>query len=56
VNVRATLRKQLHPGYDDHRLVEYHDVTPVSWGRRFHQQVFVNRGVLELLVRHGAIE
>jgi hypothetical protein len=56
VNVRATLRKQLHPGYDDHRLMEYHDVTPLSWGRRFHQPVFVNREVVELIARSGGIE
>ena len=35
-NVRASLRKQLHPGYGDTTRHEYRDVTPLSWGRRFH--------------------
>ncbi len=55
-DVRATLRKQLHPGYDDHRLVEYHDVTPLAWGKRFHQQIFVNRAVLALIERRGGTQ
>lgn len=56
VNVRAALRKQLHPGYDDDRLVEYRNVTPLSWGRRFHQQIFVNQQVAELIAHHGGVE
>ena len=43
-NARASLRKQLHPGYDEHEMHEYRDVTPLSWGRRFHRQVFVAGG------------
>jgi ankyrin repeat protein len=41
--VRASLRKQLHPGYNDHRIVEYHDVTPLEWGQRFHGPLFVSK-------------
>lgn len=54
--VRASLRKQLHPGYDntDHALHEYRDVTPVEWGERFHDQRFVNRAALDLL-RESAV-
>jgi len=54
-NVRASLRKQLHPGYDDHRLVEYRDVTPRAWGERFHQQVFVSQPALRLIAEAGGL-
>ncbi len=42
VTVRASLRKQLHPGYNDHRVMEYHDVTPLEWGQQFHGRLFVS--------------
>ncbi len=51
--VRASLRKQLHPGYDDHRLVEYRDVTAREWGEQFHQQVFVSKAALAMLAAAG---
>ena len=35
-NARASLRKQLHPGYGPDTLHEYRDVTPLAWGERFH--------------------
>lgn len=47
--VRASLRKQLHPGYDEHRRHEYRDVTPYQWGERFHRREFVNRAAMALL-------
>ena len=31
-NARASLRKQLHPGYGQDTLHEYRDVTPLGWG------------------------
>src|SRR5690606_26478639 len=37
-NVRVSLRKQLHPGYGPETLREFRDVTPLSWGRRFHRK------------------
>ncbi|HRP07138.1 MAG TPA: ankyrin repeat domain-containing protein [Gemmatimonadales bacterium] len=49
--VRASLRKQLHPGYNDDRVMEYRDVTALEWGERFHQPVFVSRAALEMLRR-----
>jgi hypothetical protein len=54
--VRASLRKQLHPGYDNtsHELHEYRDVTPVEWGERFHDPRFVNTAALDLL-RESAV-
>jgi hypothetical protein len=37
-NVRASLRKELHPGYEMPGVYEYRDVTPLSWGEQFHFQ------------------
>ena len=52
-NVRASLRKQLHPGYGEDTMHEYRDVTPLSWGERFHRQIFVSRPAMQLIVQHG---
>ena len=52
-NARASLRKQLHPGYGPDTLHEYRDVTPRSWGERFHRQIFVSRTALRLIVERG---
>jgi hypothetical protein len=53
VNVRASLRKQLHPGYDEFTMHEYRDVTALSWGQRFHRKVFVSEPAMRLIVEHG---
>lgn len=59
-NVRASLRKQLHPGYgpkyDVETRYEYCDITPLSWGRRFHAKVFVSEPALRLIEDHGGHE
>lgn len=59
-NVRASLRKKLHPGYapryDVEMMYEYRDVTPLSWGRRFHAKVFVSEPALKLIEEHGGEE
>jgi ankyrin repeat protein len=47
-SVRASLRKRLR-FVDDETTHEYHDVTPLAWGERFHDQDWVNPHVLELL-------
>jgi hypothetical protein len=52
-NARASLRKQLHPGYGPDTLHEYRDVTPLAWGQRFHNQAFVNPAALRLLAERG---
>ncbi len=52
-NARASLRKQLHPGYGVDTLHEYRDVTPLSWGERFHRQVFVSREAMRLIAARG---
>jgi hypothetical protein len=49
VTVRASLRKQLHPGYGNHPLREYHDMTALSWGERFEEKVFVNGAAMEAI-------
>jgi hypothetical protein len=54
-NVRASLRKQLHPGYGEDWMHEYRDVTPLSWGERFHNQIFVSRPAMRLIAEHGGI-
>ena len=48
-NARASLRKQLHPGYGEDTLHEYRDVTPLSWGERFHNKLFVSDPAMRLI-------
>jgi ankyrin repeat protein len=52
-NVRASLRKQLHPGYGEDTLHEYRDVTPLSWGERFHRKEFVSWAAMEVIRERG---
>jgi hypothetical protein len=54
-NVRCSLRKQLHPGYGEHTLREYRDVTPLSWGERFEDPMFVSRPAMRLIEAHGGV-
>jgi ankyrin repeat protein len=55
-NARASLRKQLHPGYGEDTLHEYRDVTPLSWGARFHNQIFVSKPAMRLIAARGGRE
>lgn len=58
-NARASLRKQLHPGYGpkyDVTMHEFRDVTPLSWGKRFHAQVFVSAPAMQLIADRGGKE
>jgi hypothetical protein len=56
-NVRASLRKKLHPGYDPNdTLREYRDVTPLSWGRRFHFRLLVSEPAIKLIEEAGGTE
>lgn len=59
-NVRASLRKKLHPGYgpryDVQTLHEYRDVTPLAWGRQFHAKVFVSEPAMRLIEERGGRE
>jgi len=52
-NARASLRKQLHPGYDEDTMHEYRDVTPLSWGQQFHKKVFVSQPAMRLIAERG---
>jgi ankyrin repeat protein len=51
-NSRASLRKRLRFTTDD-RMHEYRDVTPLSWGERFHDQEWVNRSAMLLITERG---
>ena len=59
-NVRASLRKKMHPGYaprfDTENTHEYRDVTPLGWGRQFHARVFVSEPAMRLIEEHGGHE
>jgi hypothetical protein len=59
-NARASLRKQLHPGYgpkyDVDTLYEYRHVTPLAWGKRFHARVFVSEPAMHLIAERGGHE
>lgn len=52
-NARASLRKQLHPGYGPDTLHEYRDVTPLAWGEGFHKKIFVSAAALRLIAERG---
>jgi hypothetical protein len=54
-NVRASLRKRLR-GVDDETEHEYRDVTPLAWGRQFHDQSFVSRPAMALIEAAGGRE
>lgn len=55
-NVRASLWKRLHPGHGDPARHDYRDVTPLSWGRRFHAPIFVSEPALERIEAAGGVE
>lgn len=54
-NVRACLWKQLHPGHGDTARREYRDVTALSWGQRFHDQIFVSEPAMRLISAAGGV-
>jgi ankyrin repeat protein len=53
-NARASLRKMLR-FIEDESVREYRDVTPLSWGRRFHDQGFVSKPAMRLISERGGI-
>jgi len=55
-NVRASIWKQLHPGHGETTRREYRDVTALSWGRRFHDQIFVSEPAMRLIAEAGGVE
>jgi hypothetical protein len=52
-NVRASLRARLEEGHGGGPLREYRDVTPLSWGERYHAKIFVSRESLRLVEARG---
>jgi hypothetical protein len=48
-NARASLRSRMH----DEVVHEYRDVTPLAWGRRFHDQQLVSRPALRMIQQAG---
>jgi len=54
-NVRVSLRKELHPGYEIPGMYEYREVTPVSWGERFHFKKLVNQAAIEMIRDCGGL-
>ena len=55
-NVRASIWKRLHPGYEDPTRYEYRDVTALSWGRRFAHRNFVSEPAIRLIEEAGGVE
>jgi hypothetical protein len=55
-NPRASIWKRLHPGHGDPARHEYRDVTPLSWGRRFHAPIFVSAPAMRLVEAAGGHE
>jgi hypothetical protein len=53
--VLASLRKQLHPGYGEDFIHEYRDVTPLSWGKSFHNKKFASVAAMELIAEPGGV-
>lgn len=51
-NARASLRKRLRFVADE-TMHEYHDITPLAWGKRFHDQDWVSRPVMRLIAERG---
>ena len=55
-NVRASIWKRLHPGYEDPTRYEYRNVTALSWGRRFPHRNFVSEPAMRLIEEAGGVE
>ncbi len=51
-NVRASLRKRLRFAKDE-TMREFRDVTPLSWGERFHNQDWVSEPAMRLIAERG---
>ena len=53
-NIHASLRKELR-FVEDETLHEYRSVTPIAWGRQFHDQDWVNPAAMRLIAEAGGI-
>lgn len=54
-NLRASIQKRL-PFARDPSVHEYRDVTPLGWGRQFHDQSYVSQPVVRMLAERGGHE
>lgn len=54
-NARASLRKRIR-FIDDESMHEYRDVTPLTWGRRFHDQAWVSTAAMRLIADAGGTD
>jgi ankyrin repeat protein len=54
-NARASIRKRL-PFAPDSNVHEYKNVTPLGWGRAFHEQSYVSQAAMRLIVERGGTE
>lgn len=52
-NARASLRKELHPGYGIAGVHVYRDVSPIQWGKEFVFRKLVNPAALHLIAERG---
>jgi ankyrin repeat protein len=51
-NARSSLRKRLR-FVPDESMHEYRDVTPLSWGERFHDRDWVSPAAMRLIEERG---
>jgi hypothetical protein len=56
VHARASLRKELHPGYGFPGVHVYRNVTPLEWGEQFVFKRLVNRSAMALIWERGGVE
>jgi len=54
-NARASIRKRL-PFAPDSSVHEYKDVTPLGWGRAFHEQSYVSQAAMKVIADRGGAE
>jgi hypothetical protein len=52
-NVRASLRARLGEGHGGGPAHDYRDVTPLSWGQRYHARIFVSKESMRLIEERG---
>jgi ankyrin repeat protein len=54
-NARASIRKRLAFAKDK-RVHDYREVTPIGWGRAFHEQSYVSQMAMTLIAERGGRE
>ena len=54
-NARASLKHRREEGHGGGPIHEYRDVTPLGWGERFHDRIFVSKESLRLVQAAGGM-